>query len=298
MQKIIKQQSNVFLCISTIVLLFAFGVDLAQSTDLIIALLMIVLIFGVPHGSLDVLFAQQTYQLNRLNKWIKFLTLYSLLALFIIATWILAAYLVFYTFLLLSALHFSDDLQQKINRTDKLSLKLIKYFYGLSIIVLPSYFFYDELIRLYSMLVLPNYAKNIVDIFYLLSLPLLMSLLGLTLFEKTLSLRSKLEIFMVCLISISLHPILSFTVYFCLMHSARHILRSKQFLSSTNLYSFVLAMIIPTIAVLIIGWLVFDHIMSGNLQLDLIKIIFVGLAALTLPHALILKKSNFYSSIK
>lgn len=292
MKLLMKQQSNVFIYISTIVFLFAFGIDLAQSTNLIVSLLIIVLIFGVPHGSLDVLFAQQAYQLDQFKDWLKFLTLYSLLSIFIIAAWWLASYLVFYTFLLLSALHFSDDIQQISDNS--LSFRLIKFCYGISIIVLPSYLFYDELIRLYSMLVSPDDAKIVVDFFYLICLPLLISLFGLCLFNQSLDHRSKLEILTVCLISISLHPILSFTLYFCLMHSARHILRSKLFFAKVDSRSFVLALVVPTIVVCIIGFIFFKYLLTENLQADLVKIIFIGLAALTAPHAWILKKAKFY----
>jgi hypothetical protein len=77
------------------------------------------------------------------------------------------------------------------------------------------------------------------------------------------------------------------------MHSARHLIRSHFFLRKFTKRAFLNALIFPTIAVIIVG--IFTWLMAENktLEVEMIRVIFIGLAALTVPHAWVLQKSNF-----
>jgi len=155
MHRILLFQSNLAIAASLLVALLTFGIDSHLNSAMLLIALALVVILGVPHGSLDVLFARQTYQLVHVKKWIKFLGLYMVSSLLIIALWNLLPGLFFVIFLMLSAIHFSDDINLSGHQLLKLS-------YGFAIISLPSLINGEELTNLYGMIVDAELAQQIV----------------------------------------------------------------------------------------------------------------------------------------
>jgi Brp/Blh family beta-carotene 15,15'-monooxygenase len=285
MHKILLFQSNLAIAASLLVALLSLGMSPHLNPTMLLGALSLVVILGVPHGSLDVLFARQTYQLAHMTKWIKFLSLYMASCLLIIALWMLAPGFFFVAFLILSAIHFSDDINLPGHQLLKLS-------YGFAIISLPSLMNGNELTNLYGMIVDAELAQHIVLISKYVSLFLLPALLLLFYINKV-NFRSQLEITSISILFLLATPILAFTIYFCLMHSARHLVRSRFFLEAFQRQQFIYALILPTIAVIIMGFGIWHFKLAPSFERDLIQIIFVGLAALTVPHAWVLNKANF-----
>ena len=285
MHKILLFQSNLAIAASLLVALLSLGMSPHLNPTMLLGALSLVVILGVPHGSLDVLFARQTYQLAHMTKWIKFLSLYMASCLLIIALWMLAPGFFFVAFLILSAIHFSDDINLPGHQLLKLS-------YGFAIISLPSLMNGNELTNLYGMIVDAKLAQQIVLISKYVSLFLLPALLLLFYINKV-NFRSQLEITSISILFLLATPILAFTIYFCLMHSARHLVRSRFFLEAFQRQQFIYALILPTIAVIIMGFGIWHFKLAPSFERDLIQIIFVGLAALTVPHAWVLNKANF-----
>jgi Brp/Blh family beta-carotene 15,15'-monooxygenase len=285
MKKLLTIQSNLLILISLSTLFFELNVAMYDNIYFFTALMIFIVLFGVPHGSLDVLFASQAYGLSNYSKWFKFLIAYIAAASAIIFLWLQIPNVFFIGFLILSIIHFSEDL----NIPD---INLIKFTYGASIIVMPSLFYAAEVTHLYGMIVDINVAKKLVIVSQLLIYPITF-LLTIQLSTKEISLRTKLEILSVLSIMITLHPIFAFTLYFCLMHSARHIVRSHFFLNEYTRTYFLEALILPTLSVIIVGSIIWFFTFTQSIETDLIRIIFIGLAALTVPHAWVLKKSNF-----
>jgi Brp/Blh family beta-carotene 15,15'-monooxygenase len=105
--------------------------------------------------------------------------------------------------------------------------------------------------------------------------------------------RPQIEIISIGILFLSATPILAFTIYFCFMHSARHLVRSHFFLNSFKRKEFIYALILPTVAVILMGFGIGYFKLTHSFEKDLIQIIFVGLAALTVPHAWVLSKAKF-----
>jgi Brp/Blh family beta-carotene 15,15'-monooxygenase len=285
MKKLMKFQSNLFILISSFALLFGYGLDLNANFQLLLLALIFVVLLGVPHGSLDVLFAIQTFDLKQLKHWLKFIASYVIAAFLVISIWLIAPNIFFVCFLLLSALHFSDDL-------NLIDFKALKLSYGALIITLPSLFFSHELIGLYAVIIDIKTSTYLVEASKFITVPAGLYL-TVILLNKKIGIRSKLETFSVCALFLLLHPILAFSIYFCGMHSLRHLIRSHFFLRKFTKQAFLNALIFPTIAVIIVGiftWLIAEN---KTLEVEMIRIIFIGLAALTVPHAWVLQKSNF-----
>lgn len=283
-------QSNLLIVVGLLVALFAHGMGLeAQAAWLFIALGAIVLL-GVPHGSLDVLFALRAYQLNSLMAWVVFLTAYLLVAMGIIVLWMLLPVWFFIGFLIFSALHFSDDLNTPNAVLTKLS-------YGAAVICLPSIVHGAALVGLYAVFVDASVAQRIVTVSQWLCYPILF-LMGLMLFNRQIAIREKLDAYAVLAIMTLLPPILAFAVYFCLMHSARHLIRSHAFFGQLNARLFIMALVLPTLAVIIMACGVWFFTNTRTVESDLIRLVFIGLAALTFPHAWVLKQSNFTAQFR
>jgi len=290
MNKWLLMQSNLLIVVGLLVALFAHGMGLqAQAAWLFIALGAIVLL-GVPHGSLDVLFALRAYQLNSLMAWVVFLTAYLLVAMGIILLWMLLPVWFFIGFLIFSALHFSDDLNTPNAMLTKLS-------YGAAVICLPSIVHGAALVGLYAVFVDASVAQRIVTVSQWLCYPILI-LMGLMLFNRQIAIREKLDAYAVLAIMTLLPPILAFAVYFCLMHSARHLIRSHAFFGQLNARLFIMALVLPTLAVIIMACGVWFFTNTRTFESDLIRLVFIGLAALTFPHAWVLKQSNFTAQFR
>ncbi|MEY3862628.1 MAG: hypothetical protein RIR60_994 [Pseudomonadota bacterium] len=290
MNKWLLMQSNLLIVVGLLVALFAHGMGLeAQAAWLFIALGAIVLL-GVPHGSLDVLFALRAYQLNSLMAWVVFLTAYLLVAMGIIVLWMLLPVWFFIGFLIFSALHFSDDLNTPNAVLTKLS-------YGAAVICLPSIVHGAALVGLYAVFVDASVAQRIVTVSQWLCYPILF-LMGLMLFNRQIAIREKLDAYAVLAIMTLLPPILAFAVYFCLMHSARHLIRSHAFFGQLNARLFIMALVLPTLAVIIMACGVWFFTNTRTVESDLIRLVFIGLAALTFPHAWVLKQSNFTAQFR
>jgi len=285
MNKLMTIQSNLFILISCLALIFAYGLDLNANLAILLITLGFVIVLGVPHGSLDVLFASQTYRLIHMTDWFKFIVYYVVAALAVILVWLAVPTIFFIAFLILSAMHFSDDLNQD-------DFKILKLSYGTAIITCTSLFFSTELIDLYARIIQIEAATKIVKATQLISIPALLIIVA-HLFNKKINVRTKLELLFTCAIFLLLNPLLAFGIYFCGMHSARHLIRSRIFLASFSRQTFLSALIFPTIAVIMAGLLIWWAGPQKPLEIEVIRIIFVGLAALTVPHAWVLKKSNF-----
>jgi Brp/Blh family beta-carotene 15,15'-monooxygenase len=109
---------------------------------------------------------------------------------------------------------------------------------------------------------------------------------------------SSLEIAAVAMLAIFTPPLLAFTIYFCAMHSARHLIRSIQFLENTPKKAIFASLLIPTLIVFAMGYMVRKNMTVTSIDAGLIKILFVTLAALTVPHMLLLEKSGFSDWLK
>lgn len=290
MLKLMGVQSNLFIIMTSLALALGLVFDLNTNLYGLLLILVFVVLLGVPHGSLDVLFASQTYELKNISLWLKFIAYYLAAALAVILVWWLVPNVFFIVFLILSALHFSDDL----NLSDFAALKLS---YGTAIISFPSLFFSHELINLYAMIIETNTATNIVKASQFISMPAGM-VIAFYLVNQKIDVRTKLELLCTCTLFLMLNPILAFGIYFCLMHSARHLIRSRFFLRQFTSQAFLNALIFPTIAVILMGLIIWWIGPKKPLEVDMIRIIFVGLAALTVPHAWVLKQSNFQAHSK
>ena len=111
-----------------------------------------------------------------------------------------------------------------------------------------------------------------------------------------------LELVALSMLAIFVTPLISFAIYFCGMHSIRHILRSIEFLQIYSKRQLVLSFLLPSLFIFLVLVIICIYLnQSDYLGISdqlIIKIIFVMLASLTLPHMIMLKQSGFSSWVK
>jgi Brp/Blh family beta-carotene 15,15'-monooxygenase len=291
MHHYLNLQSRIFLLIALITLLTDFLFASKVNAPNFLILILMIALFGVPHGSLDALFAQKAFELNTLMRWAKFVVIYLFLSILVVTFWLFFPTLFFILFLFFSALHFADDIAH-------IQPKIMSILYGLNIILLPSILQGSQLTNLYGYLIDDTNALMLLKM--MKPLALLTAFITLTIFiikKNQIETHHKIDIISVSLLMLLIHPLLAFTIYFCFMHSARHMIRSKRFFIDQSNHRFIFMLVLPTLAVLVFCMLMLANMPANQMDENLIKLTFVTLAALTLPHAYLLNKVGFIKLI-
>lgn len=108
-------------------------------------------------------------------------------------------------------------------------------------------------------------------------------------FAKLDGVRSLELVWLIALLTL-MPPHVGITINFCPAHSARHVLRTRNFLSAGTLRHLLGIAAWPVFAtvagVAVGGWL-----SDGKpLEMRLVQLLFVGLAALTVPHMILVEQ--------
>ena len=111
-------------------------------------------------------------------------------------------------------------------------------------------------------------------------------------FEVNKNWRVGFEIFSVSLLALAAQPLIAFTVYFCGMHSLRHMLRTQQYVNlpvSRLVWTCLLPMLGVSVLVAL-GWL---YLPLSSYDSRILQFVFVTLAALTVPHMLLVDRARY-----
>jgi beta-carotene 15,15'-dioxygenase len=283
MNQIIKVQGIAFitLCLCLLPVLPNL-IALSLHQQVVIAAIL-VLTVGVPHGALDTILAEKTFPLIGVGDWVIFLLLYILSALtvVIVATFLPLVFIA--GFLAMSVVHFTHDL-------DEAAPLLTKLLYGGAIIFIPAVLYGTQIRELFLVISGPYAGIKVYQVISFLAVPWLIALSITTVNQLKYRPLLALELLAALLIMLVAPPLISFTVYFCFMHSIRHVIKSYQSLKiSLQMRHF--AMIgVPMITVLVA--IIFTSLFLQDIPFDqrVLRIIFIGLAALTVPHMVVVLK--------
>jgi Brp/Blh family beta-carotene 15,15'-monooxygenase len=266
------------------------GGMLSEESGLIV-LATLILLLGVPHGALDTIFAHRLYNLQNPPQWIAFILMYLLLAGAVVSLWVWAPTFFLIGFLLISAAHFSGDPEQGT----PLPMRIL---YGGSILVLPALLHAGEMGRLFALLVGSGPADSVMPWITLLSWIWLPSVVLGVIWRARADWLGSMEIGSVVLLSVVAPPLIAFTLFFCGMHSARHILRTINYSGSSSKRLLALSALLPMIGVMAVSVVAWEFLKGKSLDQRLIQIVFVGLAALTVPHMMLVERVRLSGWIK
>jgi len=252
-----------------------------------IALLsVVILLLGVPHGALDIVFVRQLTGLQSAAGWSLFSLAYLATAAAVVLVWWWAPGFFLAAFLLISALHFSGDPEGQTQ-------PWFRMLYGGAIILCPLALHAAEVSRLFAFLAGEPAAQTIVAALQWAAWPWVGAIGVAAVATARRNLARSIELVsMTALLSLA-PPLIGFTLFFCCMHSARHVLRTRDYCNAGTLRHLLRIaawpMLVTVIGVATVVWL------SDGKPLDmrLAQLLFVGLAALTVPHMAVVERVRF-----
>ena len=251
----------------------------------LIALLGIVFI-GLPHGAVDGALAAHLGWMDSKKKAASFLTGYVAMAALVVGLWFIAPVLSFIIFLAISMFHFGKG---DVNSPNKQFTAIESLARGGIVIAGISQFHKVDADYIFQVLIGSN--TDLVWLFLDAALAITIACCGITIAAKKGQERGKFfgEIAGLTLIFAILPPLVGFSIYFCLIHSVRHFTSMKAMLSDTISK---LQITKTTVLFSAICWAVGLIILaqqSTNIGIEpaLLQVIFIGLAALTVPHMML-----------
>ena len=171
MTRFLKIQGIVFAFLTLCVVLGWSQVQTVSDQTQVIIASILILFLGVPHGALDAVLAEKSFNIKGYLNWALFLVQYCLLAALIV---VIAFYLplVFLVgFLVISVFHFSTDLTPNVPFVSRL-------LYGGAIIFVSAVYYSDEMVRLFGLLSGPDVAETIIYPIKSVAVPWLVLLVG------------------------------------------------------------------------------------------------------------------------
>ena len=186
-------------------------------------------------------------------------------------------------FLLVSAFHFSGD-------PDGQTPAFFRVLYGGAVIFCPLTLHAAEVSQVFSLLVGESTSLAIVSALRWSAWPWVACIVLAAIVWAKKDLPKSVELLSIAALLSLTPPLIGFTIYFCCMHSARHVLRTRDYSRSGTIKQLLKVAAYPMLAtvvgVAIMLWL------SNNEPLDsrIAQILFVVLAALTVPHMLVVER--------
>ena len=236
---------------------------------------------GLAHGSLDILTAKRFNLIKSKKTFFFFIIIYICIPISFFFFWLKFPDVFFVLFLILSGLHFGiSDRESKLFIQKKLEVLLR----ALIIIFLPVKFYIDEIKEIFTFFFV---SENLISLlfnwsdffFYFTILIFLFFLINFMLKKTSVNLIIEFTLLLFCFIYFK--PLVSFFIYFCFLHSMRHLLyeKYKLNLSFKNLF-------IKTLPMTILSCLFIIFLILTVTQINIFKLnhIIVALSSLTISH--------------
>ena len=243
---------------------------------------------GLAHGSLDLDIAKHNGIVNNNFEKLLFLSTYILIPVIFFFSWINFPHLLFIIFLTLSILHFgiSDCIEKSKFAFIEVSIR------GILVISLPFKFHLEKSIEIFSFFFVDSLflikASKYFDYLYFF----LVILIAIWLLKSWLINKNKNQFFLVFKEFILLffcfwffEPLLSFFIYFCFLHSTRHLLDEKSNLDLK--FSELFLKTLPMTVITVIFFTLIYNYFKNDINILQINYIVVGLSSLTVSHILL-----------
>jgi len=262
--------------------------------------LLLILTIGVSHGSLDHVKGKKLFNILNIKKISIFYFLYTLIAISVIIIWIIIPSISLMIFLLVASFHFGKEDTQFLISENSYFNQLLFFLKGLLIILAPMFFHFNETITIFKFLLVDNeifYSTlEFIEVNKILPIGIILSTLSCVyLFLRKFEIKKFvifLDFFSILILNYYLSPLVAFTIYFCFLHSIRHSITliyeidKNDFKNGLKVFGKkVLPLTILTAIFCLIGLYLLNN--KYDFNSSILKIIFIGLASLTIPHILL-----------
>ncbi len=248
--------------------------------------LLFVILIGLPHGAFDGAIAAHLGAGKSAYTAAKFVVYYSLTSATIIALWFALPGEMLLIFLIISVIHFGwGDASAKFGLPFFVQITL----HGGVPVFGIIYFHPDEVASLFSVLTFGAPELAMLSGHFAAPILLCLGILYAVLALHDSALRGRfIEITIITALLAALPPLVGFALYFCLIHTSRHMRRIWYILSAAAAPKRLMMQAAGyTIASWLFGAFAFLWLNESTFEAELIQVVFIGLAALTVPHMIL-----------
>ena len=198
------------------IILFNLSPQFLSPTIQIVILGIVIFLLGLPHGALDPWIAQRLGIYDSTKQKFLFTIAYLALTALVVLFWLWLPVLSLFVFLTISAWHFSGDWNTSINRPLRLCA-------GILLLLMPIGFHTETVSTIFQALSGTNGAHLATT----LSLPPWFLAVAMTLIAASAAMKrqwqTSLDFLSLLGLAYFTPPLIYFTLYFCLLHSPRHL---------------------------------------------------------------------------
>tara|TARA_B100001057_G_scaffold94168_1_gene90491 strand:- start:628 stop:1338 length:711 start_codon:yes stop_codon:yes gene_type:complete len=216
---------------------------------------------------------------------------YVFLSLFVIIFWLFFPSLLLILFLIIASYHFGKEDSEFLCISKGLFFDILFFLKGSIVISAPLIFQKSKTLEIFNTIGMNTeliiFSSDLLVIIFIL-LSILSSFIIVSSVRNLYALVLVLDLMAILVLNYFLQPLLAFTLYFCFLHSIRHSI-SLMYELDNNLTksipiffkkSLPLTLLTGFLFVIIFILLMGEFDVSNSIN----KVIFIGLAALTLPH--------------
>jgi Brp/Blh family beta-carotene 15,15'-monooxygenase len=272
-----------FVIIGSIVLAMAgLGIQI-NPLDAPLIVAAVILLLGVPHGAFDVAIWCRRNSTAGPLAFAQMLVAYIGLASTFFGLWVFFPQLTLPAFLAISAIHFSDDWESSL-------AAIPRFVIAVALVASPAVFFYRDVITIFNLLAPSDVSEFAVAAMQFIAAPALSTSAVIVVILALRDPLTALEIVVVLALALLTPPMVFFLIYFCGLHSLRHVIHVHRELQPANISSFLLAAWpYAPLAILgtVIGGVTLSSLPIGHAVLGTV---FIALGALTIPHMLLIDR--------
>ena len=240
---------------------------------------------GLPHGALDPLIARRAGLWRTPLGFAGFNLGYVAIVVLVVGIWLLAPTASLVGFLVVSGIHFGADW----NSGRSVVLRSLT---GVGLLTLPAFAHHDEVAGIYRTLAGTG-GGVVADVQALLGPVAIIAMLigvALALLRRP---TDALEILLATTLVLVAPPLIFFALYFCALHSARHLRHGFAEERGSGRLAVLITVVYTVVPIAAVGILtavfVGDFAPGGSLAGGwIIRLVFIGLAALTVPHMMVI----------
>jgi len=301
MIKKIYGQHNFYFTILTIVLsMLALMVKdkfFLSQTIILFVCLFLILSIGISHGAMDNYKARKLLSIYKIKNKTIFFSTYIFISALVIFIWNLYSSFTLVAFLVVASYHFGLEDTSFLHKGNSIIDQIFYLIKGSLIIFAPLFFYFDETLKIFETLMVSESFLTFLELeHWIINVCLFFSISGYFYFIYKNQFKDfeilLLDMFSIIVLNYVFSPLIAFTIYFCFLHSVRHIvsisydLDKNDFLNGVKLF---VKKALPLTIVTAILYLLATIFLSKSYGLNevIIKVIFIGLASLTFPHILL-----------